>query len=524
MTDIEWEHNGFLNYDRTPKQFGYDAFVPGMTVADLQGDDFIGYDAPPAIVAKVGELIPVPLFVSHYSERQGPATLKWWITGHDDAGEIVEMAPRERPVEWVPYGVKEQKRISFRLHTPFVGAVALVLQDEGGRKIAANFVNLVVKPEKPAPRVEKVEERAVVVRFAPDEFSSGRWSGRSESRRGKVQGRGQGAFVYKLKLPEAVVKARPHAFELLLEASARAERERVDWPERKNPQDNPQTDARKWPSTLEVMLNGQRIARVDLDDDPADARGVLSHLQRIDHGSYGELIRLRADLPATARADLAAGRPLILRLAVPADAPHVGGLALFGAETGAYPFDPTVTIITEEPLPDDFGVPPDASAAVDTAASRLKILLPAGDAPGGPVASWSYTTDPPAEGWNQPDFDASSWKRGAPGFGSPGTPALVVRTPWQTRSIWLRTTVEVPPLNGDDALSLHLFHDEDVAIFVNGQPLYQAKGFLTSYRDIPLDAAQKALFRPGTNVLAVSCRQTRGGQGIDLGLSLQKGD
>ena len=24
LSDVEWEHNGFLNYDRTPKEFGYD--------------------------------------------------------------------------------------------------------------------------------------------------------------------------------------------------------------------------------------------------------------------------------------------------------------------------------------------------------------------------------------------------------------------------------------------------------------------------------------------------------------------
>ncbi len=47
LTDIEWEHNGFANYDRSLKEFGYDAFVPDMTVADLQGADFIGYDTPP---------------------------------------------------------------------------------------------------------------------------------------------------------------------------------------------------------------------------------------------------------------------------------------------------------------------------------------------------------------------------------------------------------------------------------------------------------------------------------------------
>ena len=98
------------------------------------------------------------------------------------------------------------------------------------------------------------------------------------------------------------------------------------------------------------------------------------------------------------------------------------------------------------------------------------------------------------------------------------------RTAWSTPEVWLRTAVELPELAPADLLTLHLFHDEDVEVFVNGQRLYRGRGYLTSYADLPLDEAQKALFRPGRNVLAVHCRQTAGGQGVDVGLSLLKGE
>ena len=62
LSDIEFEHNGFYNYDRSPKEFGYDAFAPGMTVADLQGADFVGFDAPPVIVAEPNSTVSVPVF------------------------------------------------------------------------------------------------------------------------------------------------------------------------------------------------------------------------------------------------------------------------------------------------------------------------------------------------------------------------------------------------------------------------------------------------------------------------------
>ncbi len=522
LTDIEWEHNGFADYDRKPKKFGYEAFLPGMTVADLQGADFVGYDGPPAIVVKEGDLIPVELFVSHYSERDDAPTLKWWVTGVNADGETIATEPRERPVDWERYGVTKQKRIAFRIHEPFVGAVCLVLQDPVGRKIAANLVNVVVKPEAPAPRVERIDDHTVALRFAPGEFASARWSGGLATPEGKVAGQGEGSFVYKLKVPRDVAKAKPTEFHLHLEAAARAGRENVDWSERVNPQDYPQTDTRKFPSSMLITVNGRRVAGIALADDPADARGVLSHLKQVDHGSFGYFIETGHPLPNTAQADISAGHPLILRLSAPDDGGSANGLAIFGSDTGAFPFDPTLYLKTEDALPEDLGVDPKAPAAVETAASRRVAVLPTGEAGDG-APTWSYTTSEPVGDWKNPDFDVQAWKSGPAGFGTPGTPAIAVKTRWESPRIWLRNAIELPALGPDDALTLRLFHDEDVEIFVNGERLLRARGYVTSYQDIPLSESQKALFRPGRNLIAVSCRQTGGGQGVDLGFSLLRG-
>ncbi len=522
LTDIEWEHNGFANYDRSPKTFGYDAFVPGMTVADLQGPDFVGYDGPPAIVAKVGETIGVPLFVSHYSDRVEPPVLKWWITGVNEEGETTRIAPRERPVEWEPYGVKAQKRIAFKIHEPFVGAVALTLEDKDGHRIAANFVNIVVKPETPLPRVERLGDHEVALRFSPADIASARWSGGFDTTNGKVSGRGQGSFVYHLKVPKAVALSHPTGFRLRFEVASKAAREKVDWPERVNPQDYPQTDAKTWPSSLLIRLNGARVIGVSLRDDPADARGVLSHLAKRDHGSYGQLIDTGHPLPNSAKADIAAGEPLILRLSVPDEGETAGGLAIYSAETGAYPCDPTLILETDDELPQDLGVDPNAPVAIETLASRRVAILAPGDSGRDHATNWAYTTKDPGDGWSKSDFDDRSWSRGPAGFGTPGTPAVRIATPWNTDRIWLRATVDLPKIGPDDALTLHLFHDEDVEIFVNGERLYRARGYLTSYQDLPLEPSQKALFHPGRNVIAVTCKQTGGGQGVDVGLGMLK--
>jgi hypothetical protein len=129
---------------------------------------------------------------------------------------------------------------------------------------------------------------------------------------------------------------------------------------------------------------------------------------------------------------------------------------------------------------------------------------------------WQYTTTRPARNWARPDFDASGWKKGRAGFGQAGTPGAVVRTPWTTQHIWLRKTFEAAEKPA--GLTLHLHHDDDVEVYLNGRLVHRARGYLVDYQRIPLAQAAAAALRRGTNVLAVHCRQTTGGQYVDAGL------
>ena len=70
---------------------------------------------------------------------------------------------------------------------------------------------------------------------------------------------------------------------------------------------------------------------------------------------------------------------------------------------------------------------------------------------------------------------------------------------------------------------LRIFHDEDVEIYLNGILACRDGGFLTGYDDFEIDAAAAASLKPGENVIAVHCRQTAGGQFIDVGLVEDKG-
>jgi hypothetical protein len=129
---------------------------------------------------------------------------------------------------------------------------------------------------------------------------------------------------------------------------------------------------------------------------------------------------------------------------------------------------------------------------------------------------WQYTTTRPGRNWMQPDFDASAWKKGKGGFGQVGTPGSVVRTAWQSRHIWLRKSFEVSEIPAGLALSLH--HDDDVEVYLNGKLIHRGRGYLVEYRRYPLGPEALAALRKGTNLLAVHCFQTTGGQYIDAGL------
>ncbi len=127
---------------------------------------------------------------------------------------------------------------------------------------------------------------------------------------------------------------------------------------------------------------------------------------------------------------------------------------------------------------------------------------------------WRYTLEAPGEGWQQPDFDDADWTEGHGGFGTRHTPGARVGTEWSTNDIWLRKTFSLDPVPAKPALLIH--HDEDAQIYVNGQLLATFEQYTVEYKVVPIAAEKRSLLRTGKNVMAVHCRQTIGGQFIDV--------
>ena len=132
--------------------------------------------------------------------------------------------------------------------------------------------------------------------------------------------------------------------------------------------------------------------------------------------------------------------------------------------------------------------------------------------------AWRYTIQAPAGDWFQPEFDASAWKEGSGGFGTQGTPGAVVRTEWSTPDIWLRREFVMPDGKWDD-LQFLIHHDEDADVYVDGILATQVTGYGTDYEPVAMKPKVSKLLKPGKHLLAVHCKQTGGGQYIDVGLA-----
>lgn len=146
----------------------------------------------------------------------------------------------------------------------------------------------------------------------------------------------------------------------------------------------------------------------------------------------------------------------------------------------------------------------------------LTLLVPtANEAP----AEWKYTTEKPADGWERADFDDKAWKTGRSGFGTAGTPGGVITTVWNTPDIWLRRTFTLASAPvGEVKLSVH--HDEDAEVFLNGISAARLVDFTTGYESADISPAAAATLKSGSNSMAIHCRQVRGGQYIDAGLTV----
>ncbi|MES2519408.1 MAG: DUF4965 domain-containing protein [Bacteroidota bacterium] len=122
-----------------------------------------------------------------------------------------------------------------------------------------------------------------------------------------------------------------------------------------------------------------------------------------------------------------------------------------------------------------------------------------------------YTESSPNEGWINPDFDDSLWKKGIAPFGNN---TGISKTMWLSKDIWVRREFNLNNLNFSEPL-LKLQYDDDVQVYLNGELIYEKGCCASKYVYVPL---KKDNLKKGKNVLAVHVVNTGGGALLDVGI------
>ena len=328
LHDVEWERNGFLNYDRTPKHFGYDPTI-------VNQGDVLPIDAPPIAACRPGEEVEIAVLSSHFARRKREdVTLYWTLGGIDSLGWAHDrLAQGSKPIAFPHYRVELAERIRFTLPnetmlcTLWVRAVT-----PDGTLVARNYVQFFVEGGY-APREET--DRGLVLRAPAHAWSAAEWSGgHSEVREAELNrscyGDGHGFFEYQFAVSADDV-AGATKIQVLCEASAHRE-------------DTPQTDSFAIPTSFRMLLNGVRIYTSILPNHPHDAAGALSYLGD-GRGAYGYLAHATVEGDLLRQVLANSGENVFyLHCVVPADKPPIGGLTIYGGESGRSPLPITLVI------------------------------------------------------------------------------------------------------------------------------------------------------------------------------------
>ena len=347
--DVVNEWTGYVRADRTMKETGFGELFPGMTLADLHAPAFIALDQELCRVCRPGETLTVPVDISLVTDRHAGkrCRLAYALRYLDGEGRTVETAsasvePEDVVLRTWQCGHLAEIRVKMP-ENPACGTVNVTLF-AGDEPIARNFQCFAVKGAVDSPEPSAFE------------WSDKAWTAMDGR---KFCGAGTGFFEYTFAAPTSSVVFRAEVSTKRLNGKDCGELHKFKsdmdlmvgggaHDRSKNPNSYPMTSAEKYSGEVRVLANGVLLKTVPLPDDPADSRGILSWLsqrrsagrgeqsQTLDEaGSYGYLVE--TEVPADVIGRCRDGK-LVIRLAA-----ERTGLAVYGSESGRYPFGPHVS-------------------------------------------------------------------------------------------------------------------------------------------------------------------------------------
>jgi len=375
--DVINEWNGYYRFDRTKKVFGLDELNPGMTMKDFHKDLYVVAGEDFYNIYKGGNEIKIPVGISAVTnDIPEKLIINYSLSGWDGMGQKSEYSSGSLETSARPFTFSPLDSVVIR--TPEKTAVMIfstTLEDGSGNVLQRNFFPFRVTGNE-------ISGDKFVVTQSPSEYSAASWSIKHfEPQDGKkVWGMGSGYFEYQFSLSDNIDKTEIESIEFRAELASRypqpkylnegeAERIGMKVVSEKGTipgygqNSYPQTDEKLHRSVVKITANDQNIAEVELQDDPADHRGILSWMNQkpgrdwgnsdrsipwlLDEpGSYGYLVKATLD-EISEKSALESGL-ITIRLYVDETSSDRGGLSIYGKESGRFPMDLTIVLKEKE--------------------------------------------------------------------------------------------------------------------------------------------------------------------------------
>lgn len=353
--DVINEWNGYWRFDRSMKFTGLNEILTGMTDKDLHSYVYLSNGQDITHTVNALSKVKVPIYISVMKELKNSISnfsINYKLEGINTLGQ--KKVVKTGKIDFLANSWMQKDLDSLEVKMPpqdGLYTLSFVLKDNSGEIHHHNFVNFIVKNGSLPPRTS-------VIDLKPNAFKNANWSLKKwEVMNGdKMNGAGQGFFEYEFETKNINFK---NGF-ILVELGAK-QLFAKDKPDSEIKNDNymlgakaepsqntnsyPMTDELKFPSLIEILIDNKLVKTELLADDPADHRGILSwHNQKQNRtleeaGSYGYLIKI--PLNSTQLKSLKIKQKINIKLSTKAS----GGIAVYGANTGRFPFNPSLVLI-----------------------------------------------------------------------------------------------------------------------------------------------------------------------------------
>lgn len=351
--DVPNEFNGFYRIDNTDKEWGYNELCEGMTLRDLHTPNFLAVNAPPCQSISGGASVTLPLVLSRYDTIEGTRDFRFrWVLWYETVSGRKTFATGEKRIADTPHGTTEIEPLILAL--PNVDSLCylnLFLLDETDEICGRNFTTFDVHAQLDShtvtipPRLWKHKGNLCWRAISDEKLNIGEiGEAFTEVELPFLEADSLNGITLYLEISSkrVLTKDRTQIGTSINDMLDFFNGYKVDRGAFANSYF--MTDETRFPSDVTVEVNGVHITVLHLNNDPADARGILSWQSQgeanlLDEaGSYGYLCSV--DIPSQMLPNIFEKRSLHIRLR----STGAGGFAIYGRQAGRYAIDPMLLL------------------------------------------------------------------------------------------------------------------------------------------------------------------------------------